>query len=108
MSRRIILSPDAWADLDAAARWYNRKETNLSRRFRAEVDKTLFRIARYPYASLRVRDLGRRVLTNRFPYRIDFTFDASSVLVFAITHQRREDTVWKDRIDQFAGEASDD
>ncbi len=42
MNRRIVLSPDAWADLDSAARWYDRIERNLSRRFRAEVDKTLY------------------------------------------------------------------
>jgi hypothetical protein len=40
-------------------------------------------------------------LTNRFRYRIDFNFDANTVLVLAITHQRRQDTVWKDRIDEF-------
>ena len=108
MSRRIILSPDARVDLDTAARWYHRQEANLSRRFKAEVDLTLLRVARHPYASLRVDDRVRRVLTNRFRYRIDFDFNASSVRVLAITHQSRADTVWKDRIDRFAEEASDD
>jgi plasmid stabilization system protein ParE len=101
MSRRIILSPDARADLDAAGRWYRRKEIGLSHRFRAEIRTSLLRVAQYPYASLWVDDLARRVLTNRFRYRIDFNFDANTVLVLAITHQRRQDTVWKDRIDEF-------
>ena len=89
MNRRIILSPDARADLAAAARWYYRKEVNLSRRFTAEVDTTLFRIARYPYASVRLNDRVRRLLTNRFPYRIDFALDTNTVRVLGITHQRR-------------------
>jgi len=100
MSRRIILSPDAGADLNTAARWYRRTNPNLSHRFKAEVHITLLRAAKYPYASMRVNDRIRRVLTNRFPYRIDFTFDAHSVTVLAITHQRRADTVWKDRLDE--------
>ena len=108
MSRRIILSPDARADLDAAARWYRRTDINLSHRFRSEVRSTILRTAQYPYASLRVDDRVRRVLTNRFRYRIDFDFNASNVRVLAITHQRRADTVWKDRIDRFAEETSDD
>ena len=37
MSRRIILSPDARANLQSAARWYRREDMNLSRRFKAEV-----------------------------------------------------------------------
>jgi plasmid stabilization system protein ParE len=98
MSRRIILSPDARVDLDTTARWYRRKETNLSRRFKAEVDITLFRVARHPYASLRVNDRVRRVLMNRFPYRVDFSLDDTGVTVLAITHQRRSDAIWKDRI----------
>ena len=90
MSCRIILSPDARADLDAAAQWYHRKEIGLSRRFRAEIRTTLLRVAQFPYASLRVRSFARRVLTNRFRYRIDFAFDASTLVVLAITHQRRQ------------------
>ena len=98
MSRHIILSPDAAADLDVAVQWYRRTEIALSRCFRAEVRLTVLRIARHPYASVRVNDRVRRVLTNRFPYRIDFTFDANIVLVLAITHQRRADAGWKNGI----------
>lgn len=106
MNCRIVLSPDAWADLDSAARWYNRIDKSLSRRFRAEVDRTLLRIAKHPYASLWVDDLARRVLTNRFPYRIDFIFDANTIIVLAITHQRCQETVWKDRNRSVQPEAS--
>lgn len=61
-----------------------RKEIILPRRFRGEIPRTLSRVAQHPYASLRVDDFVRRVLTNRFRYRIDFTFDENSVLVLAI------------------------
>jgi toxin ParE1/3/4 len=103
MNRHIIPSPDARADLESIARWYRRIDSNLSRQFRAEARKTLFRIAQFPYASLRVNDVVRRVLMARFPYRIDFTFNADILLVISITHQRRAETVWKDRINRFAG-----
>jgi plasmid stabilization system protein ParE len=108
MYRRIIPSPDARADVESAARWYRRKEANLSRQFRAEVRTTLLRIAQFPYASSQVDDPVRRVLTNRFPYRIDFIFDANSILVLGITHQRRSDAVWKDRMRELPGEDTDD
>ncbi len=96
MNRRIILSPDAWADFESAARWYRRKERNLSGRFKAEVQTTLLRIARHPYVSLGVANGVRRVLLNRFPYQIHFRFNVDTVLVLAITHQRRSDAIWQD------------
>jgi len=107
MSRRIILSPDARAQLDAAARWYSRKEINLPRRFRAEVQSTLLGIARYPYAYVRIDAAVRRACMNRFRYYIYFRFNAERVLVTGIIHQRRADTVWKDRIDNFGGRSDD-
>lgn len=89
MSRRIILSPDARANLQSAARWYRREDMNLSRRFKAEVWATFFRIARHPCAFVRVHGAFRRAVVARFPYSIYFTFDAKRVFVSAIRHQRR-------------------
>ena len=98
MSRRIILSPDARADLEDAARWYRRKESHLSQRFKAEVRSTLLRIARYPYSFVRETGAVRRACTNRFRYYIFFRFNATTVFVRAIIHQRRLEAIWKDRI----------
>jgi len=51
----------------------------------------LLRITRHPYAFVRV-SAGRRATMGRFPYYIVFRFDAVSVFVIAIRHQRRADT----------------
>jgi toxin ParE1/3/4 len=107
MNRRIILSPDARADLNAAARWYRHQEINLSRRFKAEVRSMLLRIARHPYAFVREDAAFRRARMTRFPYYIYFRFNADKVRVTAIIHQRRSDAIWKDRIEELP-EISDD
>jgi plasmid stabilization system protein ParE len=107
MNRRIILSPGARADLNAAARWYRQKEINLSRRFKAEVWSTLLRIARYPYSFVRDDAAVRRACMTRFPYYIYFRFDPDQVNVEAISHQRRSDAVWKDRIEEFPETGND-
>ena len=103
MSRRIILSPDARADLESAARWYRRKEINLSHRFRAEVRSTLLRIARNPYSFMRYDVAVRRACMDRFRYYIFFRFNADEVFVRAIIHQRRSDAIWKDHLDKPLG-----
>src|SRR5688572_25200220 len=94
MNPRIILSPDAQADLDSAARWYRRVNIDLSRRFRAEVAATLLRVMRHPNSFVCVKSVTRRALMTRFPYSIYFTFHANCVLVQRIRHQRRGDALW--------------
>ena len=100
MVRRIILSPGARADIEEAARWYRRKETHLYQRFKAEVHSTLLRIAQHPYSFVRQNGAFRRACTNRFPYYIYFRFNADAVFVRTVTHQRRSDAIWKDRMDE--------
>ena len=106
MSPRIILSPDARADLESAAGWYRRENTDLSRRFEAEVWATLLRIVRHPNSFVRVGyvrvgnvrlDSVRRAVMARFPYSIYFTFRANRVHVIGIRHQRRADAVSSQR-----------
>ena len=97
MNRRIILSPDARADLRSAAEWYNRQDPDLSSRFLDDLQLTLRRVARFPYAFPRHDKLFRRATTNRFRYYIYFTFDLQTVFTRAIIHQRRADSVWLKR-----------
>ena len=99
MNRRIILTAVFEAHLDSIARWYDHREANLSARFEAEVYKTLVRIARYPSAYKRINESVWRAVMDRFRYYIYFTFDEHRVLVLAIIHQRRADTVWLKRKD---------
>lgn len=99
MNRRIILTAVAEAQLDSIARWYHLREANLSARFRAEVYEMLRRIAQFPSAYMRFRYSVRRALMDRFRYYIYFAFDAQRVVVLAIVHQRRADSMWLDRKD---------
>ena len=89
MSYRIILSPDARADLRSAVRWYKQKEIDLSLRFRAQLQATLRDIVRLPHAFTLMDDGWRRALMRRFPYYVYFTFDGNTVVVNGIVHQRR-------------------
>src|SRR5262245_49451218 len=99
MNRRIILSPDARADLISSARWYHSKQVDLPLRFASEVKEALLRIARFPHAFPCVRGerATRRAAMRRFRYYIDFIVTREEVFVERIIHQRRSDTVWQER-----------
>jgi plasmid stabilization system protein ParE len=95
--RRIILSPDAKADIRSTIRWYRRSDPNLALRFKLEMRATLRRIARFPYQFSFVEGTFRRANLKRFRYAIFFSVEKERVVVKAVVHQRRADSVWKDR-----------
>lgn len=87
--RRIILSPDAEAHINAIKLWYYHKEASLSFQFAAEVQFTLSLIAQYPYAFPLVKRGVRRALMKDFPYLILFALKGRTVSVIAVLHQHR-------------------
>ena len=66
MSRRLIIRPEAEADLTDAAEWYDSRDLDLGLEFVSEVHS---RALENPESFARVRrsPTVRRVLTRRFP-----------------------------------------
>lgn len=92
-----IPSPDVEADIDSVSRWYQQIDLNLAFRFRLETLATLRRIEKYPYQFPIIDGEIRRALLKRFPYSILFSLNNHILSVIAVVHQRRSETIWKDR-----------
>ena len=101
MSRRLIVRPEAEADLTDDALWYDRREPGLGLELISEVHSAIRRALKNPESFTLVRrtPLVRRVLTRRFPYRIFFIVRPDAIVVFAVLHAARHDRVWKHRAD---------
>jgi plasmid stabilization system protein ParE len=99
MNRRLIIRPEAEADLTDAAVWYDSRETGLGLELLSEVDSAIARALKNPESFTRVRrnPTIRRVLTRRFPYRVFFIVRPDAIVVFAVLHAARHDRVWKHR-----------
>src|SRR5215213_546685 len=98
MSCRIILSPDAKADIGLAVRWYQRRDLNVAFRFTLETRATVGRIARSPYQFPCVDQSIRRARLRRFPYCIYYALNKQgAAFVFAVLHQRRNHSILMDR-----------
>ena len=95
----VIFRPKAVEDIVEAAAWYEAHAPRLGEELidevlhatrRAQDDPELFRIVR--------RDGNvRRVLTNRFPYRIFFSVVDDTLYVHAVLHGARHDRRWTER-----------
>jgi toxin ParE1/3/4 len=99
MSRRLIIRPEAEADLTDAVAWYDSREPGLGLELLSEVHSGMARALESPESFSRIRrsPIIRRVLTRRFPYRIFFIVRPDAIVVFAILHAARHDRVWKHR-----------
>jgi plasmid stabilization system protein ParE len=100
MIQSVIFRPAAVEELVAAAAWYETHATGLGEDLidailaavrRAQGNPELFRI---------VRNDGqvRRVLTERFPYRIFFSVVSDTLYVHAVLHGARHDRRWMERL----------
>ena len=77
MSRRFRPEPEASAELEHAALWYEDERPGLGVNFLDAIDATLVRIAEWPDAAPRVRNLpadvpARHAPVSGFPYHIAY------------------------------------
>ena len=102
MNRRLIVRPEAEADITNGAVWYDSREPGLGLELISEVRSAIARALKNPESFTRVRrsPTVRRVLTRRFPYRIFFIVRPEAIVVFAVLHAARHDRVWKHRSEQ--------
>jgi plasmid stabilization system protein ParE len=97
MPPRLLLEPEAQADLGEAFLWYEAQCLGLGSEFLAEVALVLERIERMPESFAIVRSQTRRALLHRFPYAVFYVLDPDVVAVTAVMHGRRDPHRWQER-----------
>lgn len=99
MRWQISLRPEAIADLDDAAAWYEARSAGLGRDFVQEISAAISRLTLAPLIPrLRHRSAGIRwVRSKRFPYRVIYRVEAERIVIFAIMHSARSDSAWRER-----------
>ena len=97
MTPRLVLRPQAAAELLDARDWYEEQRPGLGGAFATEVDMVLSRIVQAPLAYPRVHGETRRALVRRFPYAIYFHAMPDEIVVLAVIHGRRHPRHWQSR-----------
>jgi toxin ParE1/3/4 len=89
--------PDAEAELQDAALFYETRVNGLGKFFAAEVERTISLVRQFPQAgSPDARDC-RRVVVARFPYSVVYRQTRDSIVIVAVAHQRRRPGYWRRR-----------
>lgn len=97
MTPRLVLRPEAQAELLGARDWYEAERVGLGAVFTAAVEAAVTAILRNPAAYPRVRGDTRRALLRRFPYAVYFRPTAGEIVVLAVMHGRRDPRQWRSR-----------
>lgn len=98
MSHRLIVRPEAEAELAEAFDWYEDRVSGLGSDFLLCVDAVLNAVLRDPQHYPRIHRVVRRALTRRFPYEVFFVEDDERIVVLSIFHAKRNPKRWQERI----------
>jgi plasmid stabilization system protein ParE len=98
MTRRLIIRPEAEAEMADAFDWYEDRVPGLGADFMLRLDAVFSAIVRSPQQFPRVHRIVRRALTRRFPYEVLFVEDAERIVVLSVFHAKRNPKRWQERI----------
>ena len=101
MTAKVILTPEAKADIARAAAWYRERSILAAEQFLLAVGMAFARIEAQPTAQVVVdAETGaRRALLRKFPHRVLYLIDGGQLVVFAVMHHRRDDPAWRERLE---------
>ncbi len=89
MKWNVIVRPRAEADPRSACQWYNAQSAGLGDEFLEEVKRAVVVLEDYAdQRPLHYRGF-RRLLTQRFPYKLFYWIERDRVIVFRILHAKR-------------------
>ena len=97
-SRRLIIRPEAEAEMTEAFDWYEDRSSGLGSEFLLCLDAVFNSILRTPQQFPQAHRIVRRALTRRFPYEVFFIEDGEHVVVLSIFHAKRNPKRWQERI----------
>src|SRR5690349_3860046 len=99
-SLRVIVRIEAEVDITDAAIWDHEQRAGLGNEFLEEIEIAIAAAAANPihFPCLRRRPEVRRVVTNRFPYRVFFVRRDDAIVEFRVLHAARHDREWKGNV----------
>lgn len=85
-----------------AARWHEEKQPGLGFQFIDSLTRALESIERFPRRNPRLEKIGasrevRRILLQKFSYKVIFEILEEEILVLAVAHQKRRPYYWRRR-----------
>ncbi len=98
MSRRLIVRPEAEAEMTVAFDWCEDRVSGLGSEFLLCLDAVFNAILHSPQQYPQAHKIVRRALTRRFPYEVFFIEEDERIIVLSVFHAKRNPKRWQERI----------
>jgi plasmid stabilization system protein ParE len=98
MSRRLIIEPEAEADIAESADWYEQRNPVARERFLSAIDQALRLIERSPERYQIVYRDVRRALVDGFRYAVFYRTTDTQIIIVSCFHTSRNPKIWRDRL----------
>lgn len=95
---RLVIWPEAEAEVADAAKWYEKQERGLGRDFLRAFRAATTVLRRNPFQYQIVFVEARRVLLRRFPYAVFFEIHGPDVVILGCLHTARDPREWQRRV----------
>jgi plasmid stabilization system protein ParE len=94
---KLLLRPEAKADVAEAVRWYEEQRPGLGQELRQKLRTCLGLLEQNPLLHAQIFEEIRRAPLERFPYSVFYLVQGSTIEVVAILHNARNPAVWQGR-----------
>ena len=98
MEYKLIIRPEAKADLLDTFQWYQDQIPGLGYDFKSCVDEVISKIHSNPRIYKKVFLDIRRAVIKSFPFGVFYTIEDQKIIVIGVLHARRDPQLWKKRI----------
>ena len=99
MSNRLIVTPEAEADIAQALDWYQKQRDGLGEVFLRCLDRVFDRITHSLETHAITYRNVRQTLVRKFPYLVCYLYNEEQVNVVAVFHASRASEGWQSRVD---------
>lgn len=90
MAFNLIVRPEAEQDLSEAFHWYEKQRTGLGHDLLLQVDAGFRFLERTPLVFPKIYREIRRHLIKRFPYKIFYLMEETTVVILAVVYGGRD------------------
>jgi plasmid stabilization system protein ParE len=94
---RVRFHPEAFAEFEAAAQFYEQQRDGLGGRFVVAVEAAILHIQNAPRRWPIFEQDVRRHIVRVFPYVILYSIEPRSILILAVVHAHRRPLFWQNR-----------
>jgi plasmid stabilization system protein ParE len=98
VSYRLVIRPEADAEVAEAAQWYEERRPGLGGEFLDTFVEVTDKIRSNPYLHALIYLEARRALLHRFPYSVIYEVHEREVVVLACFHESRDPSEWQRRL----------